>query len=56
MKVVKLCWTTLNRPTKPKFLGTKVYRSFPLEDLLPYIDWKPFFDVWQLRGKYPNSR
>ncbi len=21
---------------------------------MPYIDWKPFFDVWQLRGKYPN--
>jgi 5-methyltetrahydrofolate--homocysteine methyltransferase len=26
----------------------------PLEDLLPYIDWNPFFAVWQLRGKYPN--
>ena len=25
-----------------------------LTDLIPYIDWKPFFDVWQLRGKYPN--
>ena len=24
--------------------------------LVPYIDWKPFFDTWQLRGKYPNSR
>ena len=23
---------------------------------VPYIDWKPFFDTWQLRGKYPNSR
>jgi len=22
--------------------------------LIPYIDWKPFFDVWQLKGKYPN--
>lgn len=25
-----------------------------LQDLLPYIDWNPFFAVWQLRGKYPN--
>ena len=53
---IKFSWTTLYRPTRPKFLGTKVYHSFPLEDLVPYIDWKPFFDVWQLRGKYPNSR
>jgi 5-methyltetrahydrofolate--homocysteine methyltransferase len=35
-------------------LGTKVYKDFPLEDVLPYIDWNPFFQVWQLRGRYPN--
>ena len=56
ISVVKFCWTFLIRPTRPSFLGTKVYHSFPLKELLPYIDWKPFFDVWQLRGKYPNSR
>jgi hypothetical protein len=33
-----------------------VYKDYPLEELVPYIDWKPFFDVWQLRGKYPNGR
>lgn len=38
----------------PKFVGTKVYKDYDLNRLLPYIDWKPFFDVWQLRGKYPN--
>jgi len=38
----------------PSFLGIKVYSNFDLEKLVPYIDWKPFFDVWQLRGKYPN--
>lgn len=38
----------------PKFVGTKVYKNYDLTSLLPYIDWKPFFDVWQLRGKYPN--
>merc|ERR1711971_350388 len=43
-------------PVKPTFLGTKVYEDFDLKKLIPYIDWKPFFDVWQLRGKYPNGR
>lgn len=38
----------------PKTLGVTVCRDYSLSDLLPYIDWKPFFDVWQLRGKYPN--
>eukprot|EP00878_Enallax_costatus_P016413 GHUV01017216.1.p1 GENE.GHUV01017216.1~~GHUV01017216.1.p1 ORF type:complete len:300 (+),score=108.08 GHUV01017216.1:960-1859(+) len=28
--------------------------SFPIEDVLDYIDWNPFFQVWQLRGRYPN--
>ena len=43
-------------PVKPTFLGTKVYEDFDIKSLIPYIDWKPFFDVWQLRGKYPNGR
>jgi cobalamin-dependent methionine synthase I len=30
------------------------YNNVPLEELLPFIDWNPFFAVWQLRGKYPN--
>lgn len=38
----------------PSFLGVKVFTDYDLESLVPYIDWKPFFDVWQLRGKYPN--
>ena len=38
----------------PKFLGTQVFENYDLSLLVPYIDWKPFFDVWQLRGKYPN--
>ncbi|XP_031566695.1 methionine synthase-like [Actinia tenebrosa] len=42
------------KPVKPKFLGTKVLGDYDLEKVIPYIDWKPFFDVWQLRGKYPN--
>merc|ERR1712136_651366 len=40
--------------TKPSFLGTRVFDDFQIESVIPYIDWKPFFDVWQLRGRYPN--
>ena len=39
---------------KPSFIGTKHLKSYPLESLLPYISWDPFFSTWQLRGKYPN--
>ncbi|KAK5966664.1 5-methyltetrahydrofolate-homocysteine methyltransferase [Trichostrongylus colubriformis] len=41
-------------PVKPSFLGRRKILDFDLRELLPFIDWKPFFDVWQLRGKYPN--
>ena len=44
----------VNRPVKPKLLGTKVLREFPVEEVLDYIDWGPFFQVWQLYGRYPN--
>merc|ERR1712088_949772 len=43
-------------PVRPSFLGTRVFDNYDLTKLVPYIDWKPFFDTWQLRGKYPNSR
>ncbi|SDE13666.1 methionine synthase (B12-dependent) [Mucilaginibacter pineti] len=39
---------------KPAFTGTKVFESYPLEELLPYIDWTPFFHTWELRGSYPK--
>ncbi|MCD8740654.1 methionine synthase [Mucilaginibacter roseus] len=41
-------------PNKPSFTGVKVIESFPLEQLLPYIDWTPFFHTWELRGSYPK--
>ena len=39
--------------TRPSFLGTKVFDDYPLEKLVPYIDWTPFFITWSLSGKYP---
>merc|ERR1712157_550912 len=41
-------------PVCPKFLGTKAFDDYDIERLLAYIDWKPFFDTWEIRGKYPN--
>ena len=39
---------------KPSFLGTKVFNEIPLETLIPYIDWTPFFSTWELKGRYPE--
>ncbi len=41
-------------PPAPSFTGTKEIRDFPLEELVPYIDWSPFFIAWELTGKYPD--
>ena len=40
-------------PPSPSFLGTRVFDDYPLESLLDYIDWTPFFITWSLAGKYP---
>src|SRR6202030_1533992 len=40
------------QPPKPEFIGSRV-ASPPIVDLLTYIDWSPFFHVWELRGRYP---
>ncbi len=46
-------WATTSIAT-PEFLGPKVLGDYPLADLLPYIDWTPFFQAWELSGKYPK--
>jgi len=38
----------------PEFIGVRQLRSFPLEKLVPYIDWSPFFLTWEMKGKYPK--
>jgi 5-methyltetrahydrofolate--homocysteine methyltransferase len=38
----------------PAFLGTKTFTDFPLEELVPYIDWTPFFHTWEMGGSYPR--
>jgi 5-methyltetrahydrofolate--homocysteine methyltransferase len=38
---------------RPDFTGPRVLPSVPLEELIPCIDWSPFFHTWELRGRYP---
>ncbi|WLD56837.1 methionine synthase [Salinispirillum sp. LH 10-3-1] len=41
-------------PPAPKKPGLHVLRDYPLEELVDYIDWTPFFITWELHGKYPR--
>ncbi len=38
----------------PAFTGRKVLPDFPLAELVPFIDWSPFFHTWEIRGRYPD--
>jgi 5-methyltetrahydrofolate--homocysteine methyltransferase len=48
---VRLDWTAA-RPVKPSFFGPRAI-TVPIADLVPLIDWTPFFATWELIGKYP---
>ncbi|MEP6885866.1 MAG: methionine synthase, partial [Gammaproteobacteria bacterium] len=37
-------------PPKPGFLGVRSFDDYPLAELLPYIDWMPFFNAWEFSG------
>jgi 5-methyltetrahydrofolate--homocysteine methyltransferase len=41
-------------PPRPSFTGTRVLASVPLEEIVPFIDWSPFFATWELPGTYPR--
>ena len=45
-------WATLDIPV-PSFLGVRTIAKQPLSELVPFIDWSPFFHTWELRGRYP---
>jgi 5-methyltetrahydrofolate--homocysteine methyltransferase len=40
-------------PSVPRFLGVRTLPSVPLKELLPYIDWMPFFNAWEFTGTFP---
>jgi 5-methyltetrahydrofolate--homocysteine methyltransferase len=45
-------WTAPT-PPKPCFIGVRALEDYPLEELVPLIDWTPFFQTWELAGHYP---
>lgn len=49
----KIDWSTY-QPVRPQFLGTRRFDDYDLREIANYIDWTPFFQTWQLHGKYPK--
>ncbi len=52
-KKFKIDWNA-TAIVKPKELGTQTLEQLSLKELLPFIDWSPFFRSWDLHGKYPD--
>ena len=48
----KIDWAAADVPV-PSFTGVRVLHDVPLETLVPFIDWSPFFHAWEMRGRYP---
>ncbi len=42
------------QPPRPRTLGIRVFDDYPLDALLEYIDWMPFFNAWEFAGKFPD--
>lgn len=49
---LKINWQH-DKPVVPHTLGTKTFVEYPLAEIASYIDWTPFFQTWELRGRYP---
>ncbi|MBK6683957.1 MAG: methionine synthase [Deltaproteobacteria bacterium] len=49
----KIDWSNYH-PKKPSFLGVRAFERYPLSELVPRIDWTPFFQTWELVGRYPD--
>jgi 5-methyltetrahydrofolate--homocysteine methyltransferase len=50
---VKTDWKRYT-PPKPWLMGVHKFESYPLDKIAEYIDWTPFFQAWQLAGRYPK--
>ena len=42
-----------HQPSKPKFIGRRVFKNYALAEISKFIDWTPFFQTWDLAGKFP---
>ncbi len=49
----KFDWTA-TAIARPEFLGTRVFKDIDLAEVVPYIDWSPFFSAWELHGRFPE--
>nr|BAT30994.1 5-methyltetrahydrofolate--homocysteine methyltransferase [Fulvimarina pelagi] len=49
---VKIDWSAY-APKQPSFTGIRVFEEWDLEDLAKTFDWTPFFQSWELKGRYP---
>jgi 5-methyltetrahydrofolate--homocysteine methyltransferase len=49
----KYDWKSIDIP-RPEFLGRRVFDPVPLDEIVPFIDWGPFFSAWELRGRFPD--
>jgi 5-methyltetrahydrofolate--homocysteine methyltransferase len=45
-------WSSYTPPA-PRFLGPRSFDAYDLGELVPYIDWSPFFQAWEMKGRYP---
>jgi 5-methyltetrahydrofolate--homocysteine methyltransferase len=52
-KKFKIDWAAYAPPV-PAFIGIKTFDDYPLQELVPYIDWMPFFNAWEFAGKFPD--
>lgn len=50
---LKINWQSENL-VQPSFLGVRHIEDYDLNQVREFISWDPFFQTWQLRGKYPN--
>jgi 5-methyltetrahydrofolate--homocysteine methyltransferase len=48
----KIDWTHYT-PIKPSFLGSRTFATYDVAELVPYIDWTPFFQTWEFKGRFP---
>ncbi|MGE0581268.1 MAG: methionine synthase [Steroidobacteraceae bacterium] len=46
-------WRT-ERPVRPAVIGVQEFLDYPVAELLPYVDWMPFFNAWEFAGKFPD--
>jgi 5-methyltetrahydrofolate--homocysteine methyltransferase len=46
-------WSKADLP-RPEFVGARTLESVPLGEIVPFIDWSPFFHTWELKGTYPK--